>query len=152
MVKKSNLIVVIILTIFLFTYFFGDKIYYNYIAYKNDITLSKIYHGPYYWIIEGVDDENNIQYVAKLRRQKPYYKFPQTLGLTKNEAIKIAEANGYIVVDDYQTLQISVRKSGKIQDMESIKKNLVWHFYYDLPNSLFIEIDFEDGKLFDFGI
>ena len=36
--------------------------------------------------------------------------------------------------------------------MESIKKNLVWHFYYDLPNSLFIEIDFEDGKLFDFGI
>ena len=152
MVKKSNLIIVSLLLIVVFTYFFGDKIFYNYIAYKNDITFTKIHYGPYYWFIEGVDDENNIQYVAKLRRQKPYYKFPQTLGLTKNEAIKIAEANGYILDEDYQMLQISTRKSGRIQDMESIKKNLVWHFYYDLPNSLFIEIDFEDGKLFDFGI
>jgi hypothetical protein len=60
------------------------------------MTFTRIQYGPYYWIIKGVDDERNIQYVVKLRRQKTYYKFPQSLGLTKNEAIKIAEANGYI--------------------------------------------------------
>jgi len=44
-------------------------------------------------------------------------------------------------------LWISHRKTGKLDNYDAIKKNLVWNLYYDEANRLFVEVDFETGEL-----
>lgn len=106
--------------------------------------------GPYYKITEGKNHQDELVYIFKIDRRKGNYIINQKEGITQEEALNIANKNGYANDKNESKLMISYRKTGKLDNYETVKKNLVWYLNYDEANYSFVEVDFETGELFDF--
>lgn len=148
--KLKSLVIIILLMSSLTFIYYIPRIDSYIFAFKNDIRISEIRYGPYYKIIEGKNTKEDLVFIFKIYRTKGNYIISQNEGITRDEAQKISIKNGYTSETNQIELWISHRKTGKIDCYEAIKKNLVWRIYYDVPNSYFVEVDFETGELFDF--
>ncbi len=149
--KKFKSLVIIIIVMSSVAFLYCIPIIDSYIiAFKNDIRISEIRHGPYYKITEGKNIQEDLVFIFQIDRTKGNYIISQNEGITREEAQKIANKNDYTSEKNEIELWISHRKTGKIDSYEAIKKNLVWRLYYDEANRYFVEVDFETGELFDF--
>lgn len=146
---KSLIIIFIIISSVAFLYFIPIIDSYI-IAFKNDVRISEIRYGPYYKIIEGKNTQEDLVFIFQIDRTKKNHIISQSEGITREEAQKISDKNGFASEKNEMQLWISHRKTGKIDSYEAIKKNLVWCLYYDEANGYFVEVDFETGELFDF--
>ena len=149
--KKYRSLVTIIIVMSMVAFAYCIPIINAYIiAFQNDIQVTEMRRGPYYKIIEGKNSQEGLVFIFQIDRRKGNFIINQNDGITREEAQKIANKNGYTSENNEIELWISYRKTGKIDGYEAIKKNLVWCLYYDEANRYFVEVDFETGELFDF--
>ncbi len=150
MKKHKSLIILLIIISSVVLIYNIPKINAYVIATQNDLRFTDLRFGPYYTITEGMNKQEETVYIIKMDRVKGNHLINQKDGITYEEALRIANENGFTNEKNEIELWISYRKTGKIDNYVAVKKNLVWCLYYDEANRYFVEVDFETGELFDF--
>lgn len=128
---------------YVFYYSFESSSYF--MALRKEIKMLEAYWGPYYRVVHGTTKELAPVYLVYMKSEKDPYIIYEKDGISKTQALEIANKNGYKDIEKAYLLLTG--NSKEYNNEASIFGDLTWRLYYDADQGYYVEIGFKTGEL-----